>query len=81
MPIWQVFASLSAMRPFHSTGPQPIAVGDILLQGRVMGYAMAPHHVQAVQALDDVWRTAKAAPKAPVILGELTPAIFDAMVG
>lgn len=53
--LWQIFASLSAKRTYHASGPNPIAYAEIEAYARLHRWPLRPHHVEMIRALDQAW--------------------------
>lgn len=81
VPLWQVFAAISPGRAWTDAGPQALHASEIREQGALMGLPLDLRCVDLIRALDGCWLESarKADGKAP--LRELTPELFDAMLG
>lgn len=89
-PFWRAFQALSKRRSYHQFGPNPISLTEIASYAAMMRMPLAPHHVEILSAMDDVWLEhayAGAGNKAPDGMKTithraaqpLTAAMFDAM--
>lgn len=81
VPIWQAFAALSAGRAWGEAGAQAILPGDLEAWARVMRAQIPPHHAELIFALDAAWLEWVRTPEAERVVGELTGAAFDAVLG
>lgn len=88
--LWNAFQSLTATRTYHAAGPNPIQPSEISAWCALMRQPLAPHHVDALLAMDQAWldvaysaarrpEGVKALP--PISQMPLTTALLDAMLG
>ena len=84
------FAALSRARSYSPFGPNPISYAEITAWCNLMRVPLAPHHVEIITALDEVWMDqvtakqdtpegVKALP--PISEHPLSAGIFDAVFG
>lgn len=54
-PLWAAFCALSQARSYGALGPNPIAFSEIAAWAQLTRTPLAPHHVEALRALDRAW--------------------------
>ncbi|AYF02626.1 hypothetical protein PY32053_03041 [Paracoccus yeei] len=88
--LWNAFQGISATRTYHAGAPNPIQPSEIAAWCQLMRLPLAPHHVDVLLAMDQVWLdVAYAAARrpegvqalAPVSQTPLSAALLDAMFG
>lgn len=82
--LWEAFQRLSQARSVGPHGPMAITFTEIEAYSRLMRMPLEPWHVDVILGLDRVWleqmfRAAGAGPREPS--AELSPAVFDAVIG
>ena len=80
-PIWQAFAALSDLRQWGEATPQPIQPSEVEAWARLSRCFLPPHHVELIFAMDAAWLKWQRTPEAERVVGPLTGATFDAMMG
>lgn len=84
------FAALSRARSYGPLGPNPISYTEITAWCNLMRVPLAPHHVEIITALDEVWmdqvtarQTAPEGVKTlpPISEQPLSLGVFDAVFG
>lgn len=87
--LWDAFCELAEARAHDGGRPQPIAWAELEAWARLMRWPLEPAHVRLLRAMDRAWLAAAEArregggkgkaPQRPV--GQLTPEVFDAVIG
>ncbi|AJE47192.1 phage tail assembly chaperone [Celeribacter indicus] len=81
-PIWEAFLRLSRARRHHAAGPEAISHQEILAYCRCCRIPFAPHHIEAIEAMDEVWLEWTRKPKdQKTETLPLTAALFDFSFG
>ncbi|MFV0303422.1 MAG: hypothetical protein ACK5IP_21565 [Paracoccus sp. (in: a-proteobacteria)] len=83
------FAALSRARSYGPSGPNPISYGEIAAWCSLMRMPLAPHHVEIIAALDEVWMAQVAKRQTPEVVKTLpqvsehpiSAALLDAVLG
>lgn len=89
--LWQIFGELSGTRTYNQAGPNPISHQEIAAYARLARWPLQPHHVAILRAMDAAYLDHTYSPQAKAPEGmktlphvsrhELTPALFDAVLG
>lgn len=88
--LWSTFQSLSGTRTYNLGGPNPIQPSEIAAWCQLHRLPLAPHHVDILLAMDQVWldhayakaRTPESVKRLPLISAHpISAVLLDAVLG